>query len=199
MPGKEFKATVTAMGNVPVYKANGVQCFIASIILMILGAELEIFVPGEIYDLMGNLLSSMNVFALIFCLFLTLKGYYAPSSTDGGSNGSYVLDYYWGTELYPRIFGWDVKVFTNCRFGMMFWALGILAYAHKQFLDLGFVSNSMIVCVALQLVYISKFFLWETGYFCTMDIQHDRAGYYICWGCLVWLPMIYTSQAFFLV
>lgn len=28
-----------------------------------------------------------------------------------------------GTELYPRIFGWDVKVFTNCRFGMMFWAL----------------------------------------------------------------------------
>lgn len=31
-----------------------------------------------------------------------------------------------------------------------------------------------------------------------MDIQHDRAGYYICWGCLVWVPAVYTSQAFYL-
>ena len=41
--------------------------------------------------------------------------------------------------------------------------------------------------MALQLVYITKFFIWETGYFCTIDIMHDRAGYYICWGCLAWL------------
>lgn len=33
----------------------------------------------------------------------------------------------------------------------------------------------------------------------SMDIQHDRAGYYICWGCLVWVPAIYTSAAFYLV
>ena len=36
------------------------------------------------------------------------------------------------------------------------------------------------------------------GYMCSMDIQHDRAGYYICWGCLVWVPAVYTSQAFYL-
>ena len=52
----------------------------------------------------------------------------------------------------------------------------------------------MAVSVALQLVYITKFFWWETGYWCSMDIQHDRAGYYICWGCLVWLPIIYTAH-----
>ncbi len=28
---------------------------------------------------------------------------------------------------------------------------------------------------------------WETGYWGSMDIMHDRAGYYICWGCLVLL------------
>lgn len=32
----------------------------------------------------------------------------------------------------------------------------------------------------------------------SMDIQHDRAGYYICWGCLVWVPAVYTSAAFYL-
>lgn len=32
-----------------------------------------------------------------------------------------------------------------------------------------------------------------------MDIMHDRAGYYLCWGCLVWVPSIYTSPALYLV
>lgn len=104
-----------------------------------------------------------------------------------------------GTELYPRILGWDVKMFTNCRFGMMFWQLGLLCYAYKQYTDIGYVSDSMFVCVALQSIYIFKFYWWETGYLCSMDIQHDRAGFYICWGCLVYLPVVYTSQGFWLV
>lgn len=33
----------------------------------------------------------------------------------------------------------------------------------------------------------------------TMDIAHDRAGYYLCWGCLNWIPAIYTSPAMYLV
>lgn len=40
---------------------------------------------------------------------------------------------------------------------------------------------------------------WETGYWGTMDIAHDRAGYYLCWGCLNWVPAIYTSPALYLV
>lgn len=32
-----------------------------------------------------------------------------------------------------------------------------------------------------------------------MDIQHDRAGYYICWGCMVWVPSVYTMHTLFLV
>ena len=34
----------------------------------------------------------------------------------------------------------------------------------------------MIVCVVTQLIYLTKFFLWETGYLCTLDIIHDRFG-----------------------
>jgi 7-dehydrocholesterol reductase len=47
-------------------------------------------------------------------------------------------------------------------------------------------------------LYCFKFFLWETGYWKTMDIAHDRAGYYLCWGCLNWVPGVYTSQALYL-
>ena len=41
-------------------------------------------------------------------------------------------------------------------------------------------------------MYICKFFAWERGYFYTLDIMHDRAGYYLLWGCLVWVPHLYA-------
>src|SRR5205823_8847166 len=92
----------------------------------------------------------------------------------------------------------NLKMFTNCRFGMMAWPLILLSFAAKQQERYG-LSSSMAVAVALQLVYIAKFFWWETGYLRSLDIMHDRAGFYICWGCLVWVPSIYTSSTLYLV
>lgn len=199
MPGKRFEATLTPKGNLPVYKANGLASYFATLGLLLLSAKLGYFRPALVYDKFGEILSSMNIFALIFCAMLVVKGHIAPSSTDSGSNGSSIIDFYWGMELYPRILGFDVKQFTNCRTGMMYWAVGILCYAHKNMeLNNNSIQLGMAVNVALQLVYISKFFLWEMGYMCSMDIQHDRAGYYICWGCLVWVPSVYTSSSFYM-
>ena len=33
----------------------------------------------------------------------------------------------------------------------------------------------------------------------TIDIIVDRAGFYLCWGCLVWVSGIYTLPSYFLV
>jgi 7-dehydrocholesterol reductase len=199
VPGKTFKATPTPSGHVPVYKANGVQCYVVTIVTLFALAYFGIFNPSDVYDNFGKLLSSMNIFAIGLCTFLTFKGLYFPSTKDSGTNGNIIIDFFWGTELYPRILGWDVKQFTNCRFGMMFWQVGILCYAFKQYELLGgAISSSMIVSVVVQTVYIAKFFWWETGYFCSMDIQHDRAGYYICWGCLNWVPSVYTMHTYYL-
>ena len=63
---------------------------------------------------------------------------------------------------------------------------------------LGRVTNSMAICAVLINVYLVKFFVWEPGYWASMDIAHDRAGYYICWGCLMWVPSIYASPALYL-
>lgn len=199
VPGKRFEATVTPSGHVPVYNANGFQCYLISIATLLFLAYKGIFNPALVYDYMSEFLSSMNLFAVLLCAFLTFKGLNFPSTADNGTNGNLIVDYFWGTELYPRIFGFDVKQFTNCRFGMMFWQLGLICYAFKQYELYGYVSSSMIASVALQTVYIAKFFYWETGYFCSMDIQHDRAGYYLCWGCCCWVPSMYTIHTFFLV
>ncbi|KAK8989359.1 hypothetical protein V6N11_063791 [Hibiscus sabdariffa] len=100
----------------------------------------------------------------------------------------------WGMELYPRIGkSFDIKVFTNCRFGMMSWAVLAVTYCIKQYEANAKVSDSVLVNTTLMLVCVTKFFWWEAGYLNTMDIAHERAGFYICWGCLVWVPSIYTS------
>ncbi len=199
MPGKEFRGPVTPKGNVPAYRANGVPSFAATMSLFVLCSfVLDLFPPAILYDRFGELLGAMNFFSLVFCLFLYFKGRFFPSSDDSGVTGNFIFDYYWGTELYPRVLGWDVKMFTNCRFGMMAWPLIIVSFAAAQHRTCG-LSDSMAAAVAVQLVYIAKFFWWETGYLASMDIMHDRAGFYICWGCLVWVPAVYTSQTLYLV
>lgn len=200
IPGKPFLGPVTPKGNIPIYKANGVPCFLITLSTFFMGAYVfHWFSPTIIYDNLGPMLGALNIFSLLFCLFLYLKGIFAPSTNDNGITGNFLFDYYWGTELYPRVYGWDLKMFTNCRFGMMGWSLLIISYAAKQVQLYGTLSDSMFVAVALQLIYIGKFFLWETGYLRSLDIMHDRAGFYICWGCLVWLPCIYTSSTLYLV
>lgn len=199
IPGKAFYGPVTPNGNTPVYKANGVLAFLITMITFCLCSFYgHLFSPTIIYDNLGPLFGALNLFSLLFCLFLYFKGRYAPSSTDCGSTGHFLFDYYWGTELYPQIVGLHLKKFITCRVGMMSWGLFLISYAAKQS-ELFGLSNSMLISVSLQLLYIMKFFIWETGYLSSLDIMHDRAGYYICWGCLVWVPCIYTSPSMYLV
>ncbi len=199
LPGRKYEGPVTPKGNVPVYKANGVTAFLGTLLLFYVGSTtFKLFSPTIIYDNFDGLLGALNIFSLLFCFLLYFKGRYRPSTSDSGATGDAIFDYFWGTELYPRILGWDVKMFANCRFGMMGWGLIIISFAAKQ-QDLYGLSDSMLVSVVLQLLYIMKFFWWETAYLRSMDIMYDRPGFCICWGCMVWLPAIYTSPTLFLV
>lgn len=179
LPGKRTEGPITPSGNIPEYKANGLLAYFVTLIsYVICGHVLNVFRPADIYDHYMEFIGAMNLFSLLFCVVLYMKGRFKPSSSDCGVSDNFLFDYYWGTELYPRIYDWDVKMFTNCRFGMMGWALLILAYASKQYEVYG-LTDSMVVAVALQLIYITKFFHWEMGYMKSLDIMHDRAGFYL--------------------
>ena len=114
VPGPRAVGPPTVNGNIPVYKDNGFRIFLITMVTFAgLTYYLKTFTPyspSMVYDNFGDLLATMNVFALLFCVLLYLKGVFAPSTSDSGSTGNPVMDYYWGTELYPRIFGIDIKV-----------------------------------------------------------------------------------------
>lgn len=200
LPGKKYQGNITAAGNIPEYVDNGLFSYLLTfVIYSFCSLYLNLFPAGIIYHHFGDLLGALNFTALVFCLFLYLKGRFFPSSTDSSHTGNFIFDYYWGTELYPRILGWDIKQFTNCRFGMTGWSLAVVSFAFAQKEIYGSADWSIIISAALLFIYLFKFFIWESGYMKSMDIQVDRAGYYICWGCLVWVPAIYTSPIMFMV
>lgn len=199
LPGKTFKGPIAASGHVPIYKANGFQHYFAVNVLFWSAWYFDFYDVTRVYAKLVVIIAYLSVVALVLCVFLTLKGIYFPSTEDSGSSGNIFFDFYEGTELYPRICGVDVKVFTNCRFGMIAWCLLPYVYMLQQLDEVGYISYAMAVSVILQEVYIAKFFWWETGYYWSIDIMHDRAGYMICWGCICWVPSVYTAHTLYLV
>lgn len=199
VPGKIASGPITPQGNVPKYKDNGLTCFlITTLLFLTLSKVFNLFPISIVYDNFAAIIGALNLFSLFFCLFLYFKGRFFPNSTDSGGSNNFIFDYYWGMELHPRVWGWDIKQFTNCRFGMMSWPIIILSFAGKQ-ADIYGLSTSMVTAVIIMMAYIAKFFIWERGYLSSMDIMHDRAGFMICWGCLVWVPVVYTSPILYLV
>ena len=201
LPGPRAEGPLTSKGNLPVYKDNGFKCYVVTMVTLVgltYWLKQRGLSPTIVYDHFDEFLGTLTVFSHILCVILHLKGLICPSTTDSGSSGNLIFDYYWGTELYPRIFGIDIKVFTNCRFGMTVWPVLVFIFALKSYELHGFV-DSMWVSGVLQLIYCTKFFWWEAGYMRTIDIMVDRAGFYICWGCLVFIPAMYTSVSLYLV
>ncbi|GHF53286.1 7-dehydrocholesterol reductase [Streptomyces mashuensis] len=200
LPGPRRYGPVTPAGVRPVYRANG-PAALAVTHAAYLAASLGLgwFPPGILYDRSGELLATACVLAWALSAALYVKGLRRPSGPDHGTTGHRVLDLFWGTELHPTLGGIDLKQLFNCRVGMMSWGLLLVSCAAAQHERTHGISSSMAVATGLQLAYIVKFFVWETGYFATLDVMHDRFGYYLCWGVTVWLPGIYPLSTLYLV
>lgn len=203
LPGSIECGPETLTGHVPKYVDNAVLHCVVYTALFYLGSNIgygDFYDFGIIYDLFPESVAFLNIFGLVFCVFLTLKGIHFPSTQDSGSSGSIFKDFVWGTELYPRILGLDLKRFVNCRFSMTFWQLAGLSFCYRSYTLHGYTIDWGLFFSALsQYIYLVKFFMWEMGYMRSIDIIVDRAGFEIQWGCLVWVPAVYTLHSRFLV
>lgn len=199
LPGPEHLGPVTPSGARPAYRGNGVAAFVVTLgTFVLLSGPVGLFDAAVVYDRFGELLVTASLAALLGCVALYFKGVYRPCSRDAGASGRPVFDFFWGTELHPTLGRMQLKQLINCRFSMMGWAVIVVAFAMKQYAATGALSVAMAVNVGLQLVYIFKFFWWERGYFDSLDIMHDRFGFYICWGVCAFLPSLYPVASLFL-
>ncbi|MEZ4445861.1 MAG: hypothetical protein R3B72_42685 [Polyangiaceae bacterium] len=199
LPGRARLGAITPEGNRPRYRLNGPAAFVVTHAVLAGAVWLGAISPTLLYDHFGEILMTSSLAALALCGVLYVKGIYAPSTTDAGHTGNPIRDFYWGTELHPTVLGVQLKQLFNARYAMMGWSAIVLSFAAKQWALDGAISPAMVVNVVLQLVYIAKFFVWEGGYFNSLDITHDRFGFYILWGVSAWLPSVYTIHTLYLV
>jgi 7-dehydrocholesterol reductase len=197
---KIYKGPTAPNGYTPTYVDNGFMYYIVTTsAFLLLNFATSYQISIDIYQNIVHIICSLNLFAFLLCVFLCFAGTNFPQQKETFRDDVNILfKFYRGIELHPRIFGVDIKQFTNCRMGLMIWQILIMAYLFVSIERNGW-NSGMAVNVILQSVYIAKFFWWETGYFTTLDITLDRAGYYLCWGCLVYVPSFYTFSTYYLV
>lgn len=203
LPGPMFNGPRAPSGHVPRYRENGLLHFAITLgMYYLVTHRLGLLTPGWVYDHIYEVMQILNIFGLVVSTVLYFKGLHAPSTPDCGSSGNLFLDFYWGTELYPRIGGIDLKQLLICRGGMVLWCLFAVSFLEKQAVFAGgwdHVNKGQLVSVSLCTIYIAKFFYWEKWYLHAADIAVDRFGYMLVWGTICFMPLIHTLQNLYLV
>ncbi len=199
LPGRESLGPVTPAGERPAYRLNGMAAWAISHVAVLAAWFAGTFSATSFYRQYGELLVTLNVLALLFCVFLSWKGRYWPTGADTVLTGLWAFDFFQGPELHPRLFGVQLKQLINCRMSMMGWSVTWLVMLLAQYEQTGAASPGMVASTVVLVAYLAKFFWWEDGYFGSIDIIHDRFGYYIAWGVLVWVPAVYCLPAFWMV
>jgi 7-dehydrocholesterol reductase len=199
--GGDIQGAITPAGLSLTYKINGLQAWILSHALFILGAFVfGWFSPTIIFDYWGPILLVLNLAGFVVGTFVYFKAHSFPShENDRKFSGNWAYDFIMGVELNPRIGPVDLKLFFNGRPGIVAWTMINLSFASAQYALYGTVTNSMILVNLLQGLYVLYFFWKEAWYLKTIDIHHDHFGWLLAWGDCVWLPFMYTLQGLFLV
>ncbi|KRX05300.1 hypothetical protein PPERSA_00601 [Pseudocohnilembus persalinus] len=200
------KGPVQVDDSIPHYNRNGFAFYLLTVTIQVLG---QYQYGSDIFlFLMDNhilTLLILTMFGFIFVSYLLINGkqrhaqlkkaYKLHKTLEEPIKSNWIYQFYRGMDFHPKILGVDVKQLTNCRFGMMIWQILVLGWGFASYERFG-VNWAVIVTTVLQTLYIGKFFYWEMGYFYTLDMTLDRAGFYICWGCIVFVPTFYTLASF---
>ncbi|KAG8707710.1 erg24, C-14 sterol reductase [Ceratobasidium sp. 423] len=118
----------------------------------------------------------------------------------GGNTGNVIYDWFIGRELNPSIGSFDIKSFVEIRPGLILWFMINLSSACKQLTHRGtwYPTDSMMLVVLFQGVYIVDALYNERAILTTMDITTDGFGFMLSFGSLAWVPLTYSLQARYL-
>ncbi|KAK0643163.1 ergosterol biosynthesis ERG4/ERG24 [Cercophora newfieldiana] len=197
LPGKIRTGQVTPAGHILAYRMNGLSAWFVTHLVWIALCWLGILDPAFIPRNWSGLVAAMNLGGVLVAAFAFVKAYASPTHPDDRKfSGSSIYDFYMGIEFNPR-FGrdFDFKLFNNGHLGMMVWTLIDFSNMAYQYQTLGHVKPSLILLTILQTIYVLDFFVNEAWYLATIDIEHDHYGFYLAWGCICFLPTMYTIQA----
>lgn len=192
VPSPVHYGPITQGGMKPSYPENGMTHIFVVTLSLFLGDGYGWWSAEIVANLLETTIIPLNIIGFLICFILLFTGYVYGTPPDNGTNNKGVInDFYSGMWLHPRLFQIDLKLFINSRFSMTLWFLhcisSLVTLFRRPNVDWGVVG-----CAFSQLLYLSSFFSQESHYVHTIDIIEDRAGFYETWGCIVWVPAVYT-------
>jgi len=193
-PGRVQAGVPLADGSRLGYRLNGCVSFWISLAVVLAAVVGGVIPAGVVFDEFGPLLTTANLVACALAL-----GLYVQGRRAGATTGDPIRDYFMGTTLNPRVGGLDLKYFCESRPGLILWVLFDLSLAGAQYERHGTVTTAMLLVTAFQFLYVADYFFHEEAILTTWDIKHEKFGWMLAWGDLVWVPFTYTIQAYYLV
>ncbi|XP_042738406.1 delta(14)-sterol reductase LBR isoform X2 [Lagopus leucura] len=200
--GKVVEGLPLSNGRKLQYRINGFYAFVltAAAIGTLLYFQFELH---YLYDHFIQFAVSAAAFSMVLSIYLYIRSFKAPEEdlAPGGNSGYLVYDFFTGHELNPRIGNFDLKYFCELRPGLIGWVVINLAMllAEMKIHNQSMPSLSMILVNSFQLLYVVDALWNEEAVLTTMDIIHDGFGFMLAFGDLVWVPFVYSLQAFYLV
>ena len=200
-PGRQVFGEPLPDGRRLPYRMNGLFALVVTFVgvaALHVGGIVSI---GIWYEEFGPLLTVSTIVAFVFSIFLYAYGQRCEPGAIRSKN--LIYDFWMGTARNPRVpnrpEGFDLKLFCEARPGLLLWVLVNLSFAYTQWERHGFVSGPMMLVVVFQFIYVADYFWHEDAILTTMDIKHERFGFMLAFGDLVWVPMTYSLQAHYLV
>ncbi|XP_060048411.1 delta(14)-sterol reductase LBR isoform X2 [Erinaceus europaeus] len=199
--GKVVEGTPLSDGRRLKYRINGFYAFLLTAAVVgaatFWGLELD-----HVYNHFLPLALAATAFSVVLSAYLYVRALKAPRhELSPASSGNPIYDFFIGRELNPRIGAFDLKYFCELRPGLIGWVVinlvMLLAEVKKH--NWAAPSLAMILVNSFQLLYVVDALWNEEAVLTTMDIIHDGFGFMLAFGDLVWVPFIYSFQAFYLV
>nr|XP_008526500.1 PREDICTED: LOW QUALITY PROTEIN: lamin-B receptor [Equus przewalskii] len=199
--GKVVEGMPLADGRRLKYRLNGFCAFILT--SAVVGAS--VFWGVELYYVYRHFLQfalAATVFSVALSVYLSVRARKAPrEELSPASSGNAIYDFFIGRELNPRIGTFDLKYFCELRPGLIGWVVVnlVMLLAEMKLQNRATPSLAMILVNSFQLLYVVDALWNEEAVLTTMDIIHDGFGFMLAFGDLVWVPFVYSLQAFYLV
>ncbi|XP_014000055.1 delta(14)-sterol reductase LBR isoform X2 [Salmo salar] len=184
------------------YRMNTLYAFVLTVAA--LGAAVHHNIDlSYIHSHFLQLAVSSLLCSVLLSVYLYVRSRWATQDllAPGGNSGSVIYDFFMGSELNPRIKGFDLKYFCELRPGLIGWLVinAAMALAEMQLHHLDYPSPAMILVNCFHLLYVLDAFWHEEGVLSYMDITHDGFGFMLAFGDLMWVPFTFSLQAYYLV
>jgi delta14-sterol reductase len=197
VPGPTREGQPLADGTRLKYRMNGWRSWWLTLAIMGGAVAGGLVPPTFFYDEFGPLFATVVLVAFAYSVWLYHHGRRHGRAEE--VSGNLIHDFFLGTSLNPRSGALDHKLFSEARPGLMLWVVGDLSLAAKQYQLHGTVTTPMVLVCLFQVFYVADYYFHEEAILSTWDVKHERFGFMLCFGDLVWVPFTYTLQALFLV